>query len=200
MKKPANLQELHSRLASLYYQSSFLPYIKHILYPLQFLLQQKQFSWGPVEEHAWQSAKMLATLSLRFAIPEDTDELVITTDASKVAASACLFRVKNEKLELIAVSSKYFNTQDLNKCSYILEAISLAYALKVFATYLLNCKSNVKIFTDAKSLIYAKRMSNHSILLNNTVSYISNFVSLINAQFYHLPGTVNVLEIGRAHV
>ena len=85
------------------------------------------------------------------------------------------------------------NTQDLNKCSYILEAISLAYALKVFATYLLNCKSNVKIFTDAKSLIYAKRMSNHSILLNNTVNYISNFVSLINAQFYHLPGTVNVL-------
>ena len=36
-------------------------------------------------------------------------------------------------------------------------------------------------------------MSNHSILLNNTVNYISNFVSLVHAQFYHLPGTVNVL-------
>ena len=45
MKKPASLYELHSRLASLQYQSSFLPYLKHILYPLQFLLRKKQFSW-----------------------------------------------------------------------------------------------------------------------------------------------------------
>ena len=44
MKKPASLYELHSRLASLQYQSSFLPYLKHILYPLQFLLRKKQFS------------------------------------------------------------------------------------------------------------------------------------------------------------
>jgi len=47
--------------------------------------------------------------------------------------------------------------------------------------------------TDAKSLISAKRMSTHSILLNSTLNYLTNFVSLLNIELYHLPGTVNVL-------
>lgn len=75
----------------------------------------------------------------------------------------------------------------------MLEAISLAYALKVFSPYLLNCQGTIKIFTDAKGLIYAKRMSTHSILLNNTLNYLTNFVSLLNVELYHLPGSVNVL-------
>jgi len=78
-------------------------------------------------------------------IPDPDDELILTTDASKIAASACLFRVKNGQLQLVSVSSKYFSTTtDLNKNSYMLEAISLAYALKVFAPYLLNCQNKIK--------------------------------------------------------
>jgi len=193
MKKPSSLYELHSRLAAFQYQSHFLPYIKDVLYPLHFLLRKKQFSWGPIEERAWQQAKMLVSLSLKLTIPDPEDELVLTTDASKLAASACLFRVKNNQLQLVSLSSKYFSTADLNKNSYTLEAISLAYALKVFAPYLLNCQATVKIFTDARSLIYAKRMSTHSILLNNTLNYLTNFVSLLNVELYHIPGNVNVL-------
>lgn len=193
MKKPSSLFELHSRLAAFQYQSSFLPYLKDILYPLHFLLRKKQFNWGKIEEMAWTQAKKLATLNLKLTVPDPSDELVLTTDASKIAASACLFRVRDNKLQLVAVSSKYFSSADLNKNSYTLEAISLAYALKVFAAYLLNCTSRIKIFTDAKSLIYAKRMSSHSILLNNTLNYLTNFVSLLNVDIYHLPGTVNVL-------
>ncbi len=36
--------------------------------------------------------------------------------------------------------SRLFSTADLGKCSYVLESISLAYALKVFSAYLLNCQ------------------------------------------------------------
>ena len=193
MKKPASLYELHSRLASLQYQSAFLPYLKDILYPLHFLLRKKTFSWGPIEELAWTQAKALVSLNLQLTVPDPDDDLVLTTDASKVAAAACLFRVKDKKMQLVSVSSKYFSTVDLNKNSYMLEAISLAYALKVFAPYLLNCQAKVKIFTDARSLIFAKRMSTHSILLNSTLNYLTNFVSLLDVEIYHLPGNVNVL-------
>ncbi|RPH76228.1 MAG: hypothetical protein EHM77_09445, partial [Planctomycetaceae bacterium] len=192
-KKPASLYELHSRLAAFQYQSAFLPYIKHILYPLHFLLRKKEFSWGPIEDLSWQLAKQIATLNLRLTIPEPDDDLVMTSDASKVAAAACLFRVRNNSLQLVSVTSKYFSTVDLNKHSYMLEAISLAYGLKTFAPYILNCQGKIKIFTDAKALIYAKRQSTHSILLNSTINYLSNIVSLVNVELYHLPGTVNVL-------
>jgi hypothetical protein len=154
MKKPASLFELHSRLASLQYQSTFLPYLKHILYPLHFLLRKKTFSWGPIEEKSWQITKQLATLNLRLTIPDPSDDLVLTTDASKIAAAACLFRIKNNKMELVAVSSKYFATTDLNKSSYMLEAISLAYALKNFSAYILNCTAPLKFLQMQKALFF----------------------------------------------
>jgi dUTPase len=193
MKKPSSLYELHSRLASLQYQSSFLPYLKNILYPLHFLLRKREFTWGNIEEEAWTIAKNLASLNLRLTIPEPDENLVLTTDASKVAAAACLFREKNGKLDLVSVSSKYFATTDLKKSSYMLEAISLAFAFKTFAPYILNCTAKIKVFTDAKSLIFLKRNATHSILLNSTLQYLINFISLVNVEIYHLPGNVNVL-------
>jgi RNase H-like domain found in reverse transcriptase len=193
MKKLSSLYELHSRLAAFQYQSQFLPYIKDILYPFLFSLRKKEFSWTAREELAWTQAVALATLNLRLTVPDPEDPLLLCTDASKVAASACLFRIKDEKLQLVSVTSKYFATVDLNKNSYTLEAISLAYALKTFSPYLLNCQSKVTIFTDAKSLIYCKRMSTHSILMNNAINYLTNFVSLINVELVHIPGGLNVL-------
>ena len=193
LKKPSSLFELHSRLASFQYNSMFIPFLKHIAYPLHFLLRKGQFTWGPIEEQSWQLLKTVSTLGLRLTVPDPSDNLVLSTDASKIAASACLFREKNGKLELVAVNSKYFSATDLNKCSYMLESIALAYGLKTYASYILNCTATVKIFTDAKALIYAKRNSTHSILLNSTLTYLQNFVSLVNVEIYHVPGTVNVL-------
>ncbi len=117
MKKPSSLYELHSRLCAFQYQSMFLPYLKHILYPLHYILRKREWHWGDTEEEAWTIAKQLSGLGLKLTIPDKTDDLVLTTDASKVAASACLFRVKDGKLDLVAVNSKYFNVTDLNKCS-----------------------------------------------------------------------------------
>jgi len=151
-KKPSSLYELHSRLALYQYQSAFLPYLKHILYPLNFLLKKKTFTWGPIEERAWNSAKALCSLNLSLTVPEPQDDLVLTTNASKIAVSACLFRVKDKKLKSVSVSSKYFATADLGNSSYVLESISLAYALKVFSAYLLNCTGTVKISQMLKRL------------------------------------------------
>ena len=193
MKKPSSLYELHSRLCAFQYQSMFLPYLKHILYPLHYILRKREWHWGDTEEEAWTIAKQLSGLGLRLTIPDKKDDLVLTTDASKVAASACLFRVRDGKLDLVAVNSKYYNVTDLNKCSYVLESIALAYGLKVFASYILNCEGKIRVFTDARSLIYCKRNATHSILLNSTLNYLTNFVTLTNMEIYHLPGDVNVL-------
>ncbi len=75
MKKPSSLYELHSRLASFQYQQAFLPFIKHILYPLNFLLRKKIFQWTEVEERAWQTAITLTKLNIQLTIPEPTDIL-----------------------------------------------------------------------------------------------------------------------------
>jgi hypothetical protein len=102
LKKPSSLYELHSRLAAFNYQSQFLPYLKHVMYPLQFLLRQKNFRWTEIEEMSWKSILELCTLNLHLVIPDPVDDLVLTSDASKVACSASLFRVKGKQLELVS--------------------------------------------------------------------------------------------------
>ena len=187
------MYELHSRLSSFQYQSVFIPFLKHISYPLQFLLRKNEFRWTEIEELSWQLLKQVATLNLKLTVPDPQDNLVLTTDASKIAASANLFREKDGKLELVAVNSNFFSSNDLNKCLNMLESIALAYGLKIYSAYILNCTGTIKIFTDAKSLIYAKRNQTHSMLLNSALTYITNFVSLVNIEIYHIPGPVNRL-------
>ena len=143
LKKPSSLYELHSRLASFQYNNMFIPYLKHLAYPLHFLLRKGEFTWGPIEEMSWKMLKSVATMGLRLTIPEPENDLVLCTDASKIAASACLFRDKNGVLELVGVNSKYFAVTDLNKCSYMLESIALAFGLKVFSSYILNCTGKI---------------------------------------------------------
>jgi hypothetical protein len=59
---------------------------------------------------------------------------VLATDASKIAASACLFRVNNGKLDLVSIklSANILALTDMNA----LESIALAYGLKVCASYI----------------------------------------------------------------
>jgi hypothetical protein len=38
-----------------------------------------------------------------------------------------------------------------------MESISLAFGLKVFASYILNCEGKIRVFTDARLLLYCKR-------------------------------------------
>jgi hypothetical protein len=192
MKRPNSLNELHNRICVFSYHSAFLPYLKHVLYPLNHLIKVGKFKWTSVEEEAWMSAKELCSLNLRLTIPDAEDDLVLATDASRIAASACLFRVKHGKLEFVSVNSKYFSVTDMTKCSYVLESIALAYGLKMCASYILNCKGTVKLFTDNRSLTYAKRETKRSIMVNSVLNYIQNFLSTANIEIYHLPGQLNI--------
>ena len=102
------MYELHSRISSFQYQSVFIPFLKHISYTLQFLLRKNEFSWTEIEELSWQLLKQVATLNLRLTVPDPQDNLVLTTDASKIAASANLFLRKRWKTRTRCCKLKFF--------------------------------------------------------------------------------------------
>ena len=192
MKRPTSLFELQNGIVIFSYYSRCLPYLKHILYPLTYMLKSRRFKWTSIEEDSWSQAKEICALNIRLIIPDDEDDLVLCTDASKVAASAVLFRVKNSKLQTVSVNSKCFAASDMQKCSYVTETIALAYGLKQNIAYILNCKGSVKIFTDARSLIYCKRAGKQSLIINSSLNYIQNIMSLAKVSIYHLPGDLNI--------
>ncbi len=101
MKRPTSLFELHNRICVFSYHARFLPYLKHIFFPLQLLIKKMKFIFTDVEKEAWNSAKALCTLNLRLTVPNAEDDLVLATDVSKIAVSACLFRVNDGNLDLV---------------------------------------------------------------------------------------------------
>ena len=76
------------------------------------MLRKNEFRWTEIEELSWQLLKQVATLNLRLTVPDPQDNLVLTTDASKIAASANLFCKKDGKLESVAVNSKFFSLNE----------------------------------------------------------------------------------------
>ena len=148
MKRPTSLFELPNGIVIFSYYSRCLLYLKHILYPLTYVLKSRKLKWTSIEEGSWSQAKEVCALNLWLIIPDEEGDLVLCTGPSKVSASAVLFRVKNSKLQTVSVNSKCFAVADMQKCFYVTETIALAYCLKQNIAYLLNRKGSVKIFTD----------------------------------------------------
>lgn len=193
-KVPNSLFELHSRLAQLNYISKFVYLLQIYTYPLSLLLKRKQFIWTIIEQEAWEMLLLVLRLNTRLVIPEIHENLVITTDGSRFALGASLFVDRNNNLELCQVSSKINSLTNYHKSSYCLELMSLHFALATFWPILVSCRAKIYIFSDARCILYLKRMSSHSLLVQNLLDSIVHKFSQLNVIFSHIPGSLNLLS------
>lgn len=76
MKRPTSLFELQNRIIIFSYYSRCMPYLKHILYPLDYLIKTGKFKWTSIEEDAWTQAKEICALNVRLTVPDENDDLV----------------------------------------------------------------------------------------------------------------------------
>ena len=86
-EKPDNLYELQSRLYSLTYWQKFLPRLAELKFPLNQILRRGIFTWAKEADDAWNNIKALIALDIRLTVPGPEEQLLITTDASKIACS-----------------------------------------------------------------------------------------------------------------
>jgi len=80
------LYTLQSRLYALNYWMKFIPALAELKFPLQQIVRSQVFTWNEEADLAWQRLKALIALDIRLTIPEQDEQLVITTDASKLHA------------------------------------------------------------------------------------------------------------------
>ena len=109
--KPDSLYTLQSRLYSLTYWQKFIPNLSELKFPLIQILRSGIFSWTQEADDAWNNIKSLIALDIRLTIPEQ-DELLITTDSSKIACSGILWVLRGENLKVVSCYSKLFSHAD----------------------------------------------------------------------------------------
>jgi hypothetical protein len=89
-EKPDSLYTLQSRLYALKYWAKFIPALAEIKFPLQQIIRSQIFTWNEEADLAWQRIKAIIALDIRLTIPEQDEQLVLTSDASKIACSCIL--------------------------------------------------------------------------------------------------------------
>ena len=89
-EKPESLYTLQSRLYALNYWTKFIPALAELKFPMQQSVRSQIFTWNEEAVLAWQRIKAIIPLDIRLTIPEQDEQLVLTTDASKIACS-CIF-------------------------------------------------------------------------------------------------------------
>ena len=107
-EKPDNLYELQSRLYSLTYWQKFLPRLAELKFPLNQILRRGIFTWTKEADDAWNNIKTLIALDMRLTVPGPEEQLLITTDASKIACSGILWVLRGEDLRVAGCYSKLF--------------------------------------------------------------------------------------------
>jgi Reverse transcriptase (RNA-dependent DNA polymerase) len=89
-EKPDSLFTLQSRLYTLNYWTKFIPNLAELKFPLNQILRSGIFSWTQEADDAWENIKAMIALDIKLTIPNKDEQLLISTDAPKVACSCIL--------------------------------------------------------------------------------------------------------------
>ena len=192
-EKPDSLYTLQSRLYALNYWMKFIPALAEIKFPLQQIVRSQIFSWNEEADLAWQRIKALIALDVRLTIPERDEQLLITTDASKIACSCILWVHRKGSLRVVGCYSKLFSHTDSLKSIHFKETYALVLAFDHFKPYLLNTHKSVIVFTDARALMWVGRNREYSIACNGLVNKLAKIQLEIPHVVYSVPSEVNFL-------
>lgn len=171
----------------------FIPSLAEIKFPLNQILRSGIFSWTKEADDAWERIKAIITLDIRLTIPSKEEQLLLTTDASKIACSCILWVSRGEDLRVVGCYSRLFSHADSLKSIHFKETFALVQAFTHFRPYLLNTTKSVIAFTDARSLIWVSRNREYSIACNGLVNKLAKIQLEIPHKVYSVPSEVNFL-------
>ena len=192
-EKPDSLYSLQSRLYALNYWMKFIPALAEVKFPLQQIVRSQIFSWNEEADLAWQRLKALIALDVRLTVPKQDEQLVLTTDASKIACSCILWVQRENSLRVVGCYSKLFSHTDTLKSIHFKETYAMVLAFDHFKPYLLNTQKSVIVFTDARALMWVGRNREYSIACNGLVNKLAKIQLEIPHVVYSVPSEVNFL-------
>ena len=192
--RPASLGEVSSRLHSLNYWTKFIPYLRYILAPLYLMVRYNTFFWDEQTELCWAMAKSVLFADIKLSVPKPSDQLIMTSDASKVSCSQLLFKRNGEgPITLVATSSRIFSNADQRREIHYKELISLCLGFKSFYQYFMASDKSILVLVDAVNLISIAREKDRNILASNLLSFVQKMCQAFRFNVFYCPGELNFL-------
>ena len=153
---PASIKEVRSFLGLTGYYRRFVKNYATIAAPLHFLTKKDQpFVWTEETQKAFEALKEALTSPPILAMPNDTGEFVLDTDACDRTIGAVLSQTQDGVEKVIAYAGRSLDKREVNYCTTRKELLAIVYSLKYFKQYLMGRR--FKIRTDHAPLTWLRR-------------------------------------------
>ncbi|XP_021754616.1 uncharacterized protein LOC110719943 [Chenopodium quinoa] len=140
---PRNVLEVRSSLGLAGYYRRFIKDYSKIARPMTNLMKKEcKFIWSPECEEAFQTLKEKLTTAPVLALPDESKEYEVYSDASKFGLGCVLMQARR----VIAYASRQLKTYEQNYPTHELELAAIVFSLKIWRHYLYRV--TCKIFTD----------------------------------------------------
>jgi len=152
---PTSVKEVRSFLGLAGYYRRFVKGYANIAAPLHALTKKDQpFIWTEETQRAFEMLRDALTLPPVLAMPNDTGDFVLDTDACDQTIGAVLSQVQDGVERVIAYASRTLDKREVNYCITRKELLAIVYSLKYFKQYLMG--RHFKIRTDHAPLTWLR--------------------------------------------
>jgi len=153
---PVSVKEVRSLLGLAGYYRRFVKNYASIAAPLHCLTKKDQpFIWTEETQKAFEALKEVLTSPPVLAMPNDTGEFVLDTDACDRTIGAVLSQMQDGVEKVIAYAGRSLDKREVNYGTTRKELLAIVYSLKYFKRYLMG--RHFKIRTDHAPLTWLRR-------------------------------------------
>lgn len=153
---PSNLHDARSFVSFCSYYRRFIPGFANIAAPLYHLTKKGvRFVWGGEQQQAFDTLKSCLISAPVLAMPVDSGQYVLDTDASDTGLGAVLSQIQDGVERPIAYASRSLNSAERNYCTTRKELLAVVYGLKQYRQFLLG--RPIVIRTDHSSLQWLRK-------------------------------------------
>ncbi|QRW20575.1 Retrotransposable element Tf2 protein [Rhizoctonia solani] len=183
---PKTVKQVQAFLGFVNYLRQFIPNFSSVARPLHNLTRKEApWSWGDLEETAFQELKVLVTKSPVLIHSNPGLPYYLETDASGVAMGAILSQQgPDNRLHPIAYMSKSFSGAEGNYDTHNKELLAIIKALEEWRIFLEAMDKPVQVFTDHRNLEYWMQART----FNQRHARWRVFLSDFNFEIHYCPG------------
>jgi len=152
---PTSLKEVRSFIGLASYYRRFVKGFAALAAPLHALSKKGQsFAWTADAQSSFDALKEALTSPPILAMPNDSGEFILDTDASDTTIGSVLSQIQDGVERVIAYASRSLDKRECNYCVTRKELLSVVHSVKYFKQYLMG--RHFKIRTDHAALTWLR--------------------------------------------
>ena len=193
LAKPSSKSEINSLICILNYFSQNLPFIRILALPLLRLLESSQpFSWGDLENKAYENIMLIVALNMRCNYVDRNLPLFVPSDISQLGGGGAVMQQRKDESfpRICSMTNRLFAASERRKPPAWRECIWSTTHLKLNQHCVLHHPKPVLMMNDASGFAYLFKSKETDVSLSSAKSHLQGYTNLYAV---HISAPLNIL-------